>query len=71
MNDHEIGKIIEYALQQKCIRGVTFQPIQAAGRLEGFDEQRDRYTLTEVRRSILQQSPYFKPEDISTSSLPS
>lgn len=23
-----------------------------------------RYTLTEVRRSILQQSPYFKPEDI-------
>ncbi|MDF0552444.1 hypothetical protein [Kamptonema sp. UHCC 0994] len=22
------------------------------------------YTLTEVRRSILQQSPYFKPEDI-------
>ncbi|MBD2388788.1 radical SAM protein [Cylindrospermum sp. FACHB-282] len=64
LNDHEIGKIIEYALQQKCIRGVTFQPIQAAGRLEGFEEKRDRYTLTEVRRSILQQSPHFKPEDI-------
>ena len=64
LNDHEIGKIIEYALQQRCIRGVTFQPIQAAGRLEGFDPKRDRYTLTEVRRSILQQSPYFKPEDI-------
>jgi uncharacterized radical SAM superfamily Fe-S cluster-containing enzyme len=43
---------------------VTFQPIQAAGRLEGFQAKRDRYTLTEVRRSILQQSPYFKPEDI-------
>ncbi len=64
LNDHEIGKIIEYALQQKCVRGVTFQPIQVAGRLEGFDATRDRYTLTEVRRSILQQSPYFKPEDI-------
>jgi uncharacterized radical SAM superfamily Fe-S cluster-containing enzyme len=64
LNDHEIGKIIEYALQQKCVRGVTFQPIQAAGRLEGFQAKRDRYTLTEVRRSILQQSPYFKPEDI-------
>ncbi|HEY9605110.1 MAG TPA: hypothetical protein V6C85_26130, partial [Allocoleopsis sp.] len=59
-----IGKIIEYALQQRCVRGVTFQPIQAAGRLEGFEAKRDRYTLTEVRRSILQQSPYFKPEDI-------
>ncbi|RAM51498.1 MAG: radical SAM protein [Hapalosiphonaceae cyanobacterium JJU2] len=64
LNDHEIGKIIEYALQQPCVRGVTFQPIQAAGRLQSFDPKRDRYTLTEVRRSILQQSPYFKPEDI-------
>lgn len=64
LNDHEIGKIIEYALQQRCVRGVTFQPIQAAGRLEQFDPKRDRYTLTEVRRSILQQSPYFQPQDI-------
>ncbi|KOP24994.1 radical SAM protein [Hapalosiphon sp. MRB220] len=64
LNDHEIGKIIEYALQQPCVRGVTFQPIQAAGRLQGFDPKHDRYTLTEVRRAILQQSPYFQPEDI-------
>jgi uncharacterized radical SAM superfamily Fe-S cluster-containing enzyme len=64
LNDHEIGKIIEYALQHQSVRGVTFQPIQAAGRLEQFDPKRDRYNLTEVRRAILQQSPYFKPEDI-------
>jgi 7,8-dihydro-6-hydroxymethylpterin dimethyltransferase len=64
LNDHEIGKIVDYALQQKCVRGVTFQPIQVAGRLEGFDPKRDRYTLTEVRRSILQQCNYFKPQDI-------
>lgn len=64
LNDSEIGKIIEYALQQKCVRGVTFQPIQVAGRLEQFDPKTDRYTLTEVRRAILQQSPHFKPEDI-------
>jgi hypothetical protein len=64
LNDQEIGKIIDYALQQKCVRGVTLQPIQAAGRLAGFEAKRDRYTLTEVRHSILQQSPHFKPEDI-------
>ncbi|MFK8182820.1 MAG: radical SAM protein [Phormidesmis sp.] len=64
LNDHEIGKILEHALAQPCVRGVTFQPIQAAGRLEGFEKGRDRYTLTEVRRSILEQSDYFKPEDI-------
>jgi hypothetical protein len=58
------GDVFVYPLQQRCVRGVTFQPIQAAGRLEGFNPKRDRYTLTEVRRAILQQSPYFKPEDI-------
>jgi hypothetical protein len=64
LNDHEIGKIIDFALKQPCVRGVTFQPIQIAGRLEGFDPKRDRYTLTEVRRAILEQSPHFKPQDI-------
>lgn len=64
LNDQEIGKIIDYALQQRCVRGVTFQPIQAAGRLEQFDPTRDRYTLSEVRRAILAQSPHFQPKDI-------
>jgi len=64
LNDGEIGKIIDYGLKQKCVRGVTLQPIQVAGRLENFDPKRDRYTLTELRREILQQSKHFKPEDI-------
>ena len=64
LNDCEIGKILDHALAQKCVRGVTFQPIQAAGRLEDFEAKRDRYTLTEVRRAILEQSDYFQPEDI-------
>ncbi|MBW4541117.1 MAG: radical SAM protein [Myxacorys chilensis ATA2-1-KO14] len=64
LNDHEIGKTIDFALQQRCVRGVSFQPIQAAGRLESFDPKRDRYTLTEVRRAILDQSPHFQPKDL-------
>ena len=64
LNDHEIGSIIDYALQQPCVRGVTFQPVQHAGRAIGFDPARDRLTLTEVRRKILEQSPVFKPEDV-------
>ncbi len=64
LNDQEIGKTIDYALKQRCIRGVTFQPIQAAGRLEGFEAERDRYTLTEVRRSILEQSSVFSDNDL-------
>jgi uncharacterized radical SAM superfamily Fe-S cluster-containing enzyme len=64
LNDHEIGKIIDWAVQQPCIRGVVLQPIQAAGRLEQFDPSKDRLTLTEVRRRILEQTNLFKPEDI-------
>jgi 7,8-dihydro-6-hydroxymethylpterin dimethyltransferase len=64
LNDHEIGKTIDFALQQPCVRGVTFQPIQDAGRLENFNPATDRLTLTEVRRKILEQSRVFRPEDI-------
>jgi uncharacterized radical SAM superfamily Fe-S cluster-containing enzyme len=64
LNDHEVGPIIEFALTQPCVRGVTFQPIQAAGRLEDYDPARDRLTLTEVRRKILQQTHVFGDADV-------
>jgi uncharacterized radical SAM superfamily Fe-S cluster-containing enzyme len=64
LNDGELGEIIEFALQQPCVRGVTFQPIQHAGRAEAFDPAIHRLTLTEVRRRILEQSPRFKPQDL-------
>ncbi len=64
VNDDEIGTIIDFALKQKCVRGVTFQPIQNAGRVERFDAARDRLTLGEVRQQILAQSPLFKPNDV-------
>ncbi|KRD61456.1 radical SAM protein [Flavobacterium sp. Root935] len=63
-NDDEIGKIIEYALQQKCVRGVTFQPTQVAGRNDNYDDISGRITLTEVRRKIYEQYPLFTPQDL-------
>jgi 7,8-dihydro-6-hydroxymethylpterin dimethyltransferase len=64
VNDDEIGKIIEFALKQKCVRGVTFQPTQVAGRTENFNPATDRITLTDVRRKILEQTDIFKPNDL-------
>jgi 7,8-dihydro-6-hydroxymethylpterin dimethyltransferase len=64
LNDHELGEIIDFALTQPCVRGVTFQPIQHAGRAENFDPAKNRLTLTEVRRRIIEQSTHFKAEDI-------
>jgi len=64
VNDDEMGSIIEFALQQPCVRGVTFQPVQQAGRLQGYDPAVHRLTLSEVRRRILEQTDVFKPEDL-------
>jgi len=64
LNSDEIGEIIAFALKQKCVRGVTFQPVQIAGRLENFNPTTDRFTLTEVRQAILDQSPIFQPNDL-------
>ena len=64
LNDGEMGKIIDFALKQKCVRGVTFQPTQIAGRLEDFNTETDRITLTEARRKILEQTDVFNTEDL-------
>jgi len=64
VNDSEMGEIVDFALRQRCVRGVTFQPIQDAGRTEGFDPAKDRLTLGEVRQQLLAQSSVFKPDDI-------
>jgi 7,8-dihydro-6-hydroxymethylpterin dimethyltransferase len=64
LNDGEIGEMIDYALKQPCVRGVTFQPIQHAGRLDDFNPETDRLTLGEIRQNILKQSPIFKPADV-------
>lgn len=64
LNDHELGAIVDYALEQPAVRGVTFQPVQHAGRSVDFDPARDRLTLTEVRRRLLEQTSVFAPADI-------
>src|ERR1700744_4052916 len=49
VNDDEIADIIRFALKWKCVRGVTFQPIQDAGRNEDFDPKAHRIVLSQVR----------------------
>jgi 7,8-dihydro-6-hydroxymethylpterin dimethyltransferase len=64
VNDDEIGAIIDFALQQRCVRGVTFQPTQISGRLEEYDWTAGKLTPTEVRQSILDQTDVFQPNDL-------
>jgi uncharacterized radical SAM superfamily Fe-S cluster-containing enzyme len=64
VNDHEIGEIIEHALKWKCVRGITFQPIQDAGRNENFTAKRDRFVLSEIRQKIIDAGTAFGAGDI-------
>jgi uncharacterized radical SAM superfamily Fe-S cluster-containing enzyme len=64
INDDEIGRVVEFAASQPCVRGVTLQPIQFAGRTEGVSPKSERLTLTEVRAKLLAQSGLFEASDI-------
>jgi 7,8-dihydro-6-hydroxymethylpterin dimethyltransferase len=64
VNDDEIGELLDFAVGRPSVRGVTFQPIQAAGRLEGYDPARHRLTLSEVRRRIVEQTEWLTPADV-------
>lgn len=63
-NDDELGEIIEFALKWKCVRGITFQPVQDAGRNEGFDPARNRIVLSDIRRRIIEAGTAFGEGDI-------
>lgn len=63
VNDHEIGEIIAFAASQPCVRGVTLQPVQYAGRTHNVDD-RNRLTVSEIRRRIVEQSGIFSGADI-------
>jgi len=52
VNDGEVADIVRHALEWSCVRGVTFQPVQDAGRNEGFDGRDNRVMLSELRREV-------------------
>ena len=67
VNDEELGALVDFALTQRCVRGITFQPVQQAGRMVGYDKAKHRLTLTEVRRRILNRPAPSAPKTSSPS----
>lgn len=63
VNDGEVAAIVQHALEWACVRGVTFQPVQDAGRNEGFDGKANRMLLTQIRREVV-KAGVFAAEDM-------
>jgi len=56
VNDHQIGRIIEMALNDGNIKGVNFQPSTLCGRYELENQEEKRMTLPDVLNKIEEQT---------------
>ncbi|MGC0778438.1 MAG: hypothetical protein WCD68_14630, partial [Candidatus Acidiferrum sp.] len=55
VNEHEIGKIVDFAIQHPAVRGINFQPAFHAGRHHPHDPMK-RMTIPDVLRLIEAQT---------------
>lgn len=58
VNDSEVSSIVDIGLTYGCVRGVTYQPIRAVGRTDGYDPDTQRITLSEIRRSLIESGHF-------------
>lgn len=63
VNDEEVPDIVRHALEWRCVRGVTLQPVQDAGRNDNFDPRKNRVLLSDVRREVA-KAGVFSLEDM-------
>ena len=56
INEDQIGKIVEFGIKTKGIRGVNFQPAFAAGRFDHIMNPMDRVTNTEIMQALETQT---------------
>jgi uncharacterized radical SAM superfamily Fe-S cluster-containing enzyme len=55
VNEHEIGKIIDFAIKHPAVRGINFQPAFHAGR-HGAHDPLQRITIPDILKSIEEQT---------------
>ncbi len=55
MNDHEVGRIVRFAIDHPAVRGINFQPAFNAGR-HGAPDPMERATIPDVTRWIEEQT---------------
>ena len=64
LNEHEIPEVIRFSRTYRCVRGIVFQPVEEAGRVEASGDF--RITLSEIRQIIIDDSnnPFTKEDMI-------
>ena len=55
VNEHEVGRIVDFAISHPAVRGINFQPAFHAGRHPGHDPMQ-RITIPDILRLIEEQT---------------
>jgi uncharacterized radical SAM superfamily Fe-S cluster-containing enzyme len=55
VNEHEVGRIVDFAISHPAVRGINFQPAFHAGRHPGHDPMQ-RVTIPDILRLIEEQT---------------
>ncbi|HEY5002461.1 MAG TPA: radical SAM protein [Ktedonobacteraceae bacterium] len=55
LNEDEIGAIVKFAIGEKMVRGVTFQPVTNVGRHDNFNAM-ERTTVPDVIHAVAEQT---------------
>jgi uncharacterized radical SAM superfamily Fe-S cluster-containing enzyme len=62
INDHEIGRIIAFGLENlDIVNGISFQPVAFTGRVSHGERMARRFTLADLARAAGEQTGYLDP----------
>ncbi len=63
VNDHEIGRIVDFGLERPWVTGISFQPATYSGRSVLPEELEKRITFPDVIRAVVEQTEGIFEED--------
>jgi uncharacterized radical SAM superfamily Fe-S cluster-containing enzyme/prolipoprotein diacylglyceryltransferase len=63
VNEHQLGSLLQFALNIRQVRGITFQPATWSGRFNRSIDVVDRVTLADVVRFLVEQTDGLLEED--------
>lgn len=65
VNDHEIGRLVEFGIERPWITGVSFQPATYSGRTVLPETLENRITFPDVIKAIAEQSVQWRETDFA------
>ncbi len=64
LNNDQVGEIVKFAIKNAdVVRGVNFQPVSFAGRIDKEQLEKQRYTIPDLIKDLEQQTDFLQKDD--------